>query len=106
SLVFDVLREGDGIVVRPGADVVLRYRGVLWRNGVAVDENWSHPSLEVHALDDMLPGVITALTGQTVGSQIIVVVPPSEGWGREGNVAGTISVSDTLVYVVDILASS
>lgn len=101
------LVKGDGLVVREDSALVLKYRGVLWRNGIIFADNWSDPNYtEKRSGDDFLPGFAEALLGQTVGSQILVVVPPVQGYGTGGNSALSITGSDSLVYVIDILAAS
>ncbi|MEV9370133.1 FKBP-type peptidyl-prolyl cis-trans isomerase, partial [Klebsiella pneumoniae] len=42
-----------------------------------------------------------ALEGQTVGSQVLVVMPASDGYGDKGQ--GSIPANAPLVFVVDIL---
>ena len=54
----------------------------------------------------MIPGFKAAIVGQTVGSQVIVTIPPAEGYGAAGVPAAGIGATDTLVFVVDILAIS
>ena len=50
--------------------------------------------------------LVNALVGQKVGSRVLVVVPPSEGYGKDGNQQAGIKGTDTLVFVVDILAAN
>ena len=54
----------------------------------------------------MIPGFDEGLIGQTVGSRVVLVIPPDKGYGAEGNSQAGISGTDTLVFVVDILAAS
>ena len=49
------------------------------------------------------PGWDEGLVGQTVGSQVLLVVPPDKGYGTTGSSDGAIKGTDTLVFVVDIL---
>ena len=100
------LRVGSGLVVREGADVAVRYRAVVWRNGLVFEENWSRIGLELRSHHDFLPGVDDALVGQTVGSQLLIVVPPELGYGPSGFPSKSITGTDTLVFVVDILATT
>ncbi|WP_403020153.1 FKBP-type peptidyl-prolyl cis-trans isomerase [Salinibacterium sp. GXW1014] len=97
---------GDGPVVRAGADVTIRYRSVLWRNGLTVEENWSALRPERIALSELLPGVEQGLIGASVGSRVVIVVPPSLGYGPGGDVASSVTGTDTLVWVVDVLATT
>src|ERR1700733_5737467 len=53
----------------------------------------------------MLPGLETALIGQKVGSRILAVIPPAEGYGTSGNSQLGITGSTTLVFVIDVIKS-
>jgi peptidylprolyl isomerase len=54
----------------------------------------------------VVSGFGKAMVGQTVGSQVEVIIPPSEGYGTAGQESAGISGTDTLVFVIDILATS
>ncbi|MEO6309178.1 MAG: FKBP-type peptidyl-prolyl cis-trans isomerase, partial [Leifsonia sp.] len=47
-----------------------------------------------------------ALVGQAVGSQVIAVIPPADGYGEAGVPNAGIGGTDTLVFVVDILGTT
>ena len=51
----------------------------------------------------MIAGWDEGLVGQTVGSQVLLVVPPDKGYGKDGQPSAGIKGTDTLVFVVDIL---
>ena len=51
----------------------------------------------------VIAGWDEGLVGQTVGSQVLLVVPPDKGYGTAGTASGGIKGTDTLVFVVDIL---
>jgi FKBP-type peptidyl-prolyl cis-trans isomerase len=106
QLVTTTILTGDGPAVRDGSDLVIRYRAMLWRNGLTVFENWSVPSLERTSMTDLLPGVAQSLVGTTVGSRVMAIVPPDLGFGRDGDAQSSVTGTDTLVYVVDILATT
>jgi peptidylprolyl isomerase len=53
----------------------------------------------------MLPGLETALIGQKVGSRVLAVIPPADGYGTSGNSQLGITGSTTLVFVIDVLKS-
>ncbi|WP_284255574.1 FKBP-type peptidyl-prolyl cis-trans isomerase [Pseudolysinimonas kribbensis] len=52
----------------------------------------------------VIPGFAKALVGQKVGSQVIVMIPPADGYGSGGSPEVGIKGTDTLVFVIDILA--
>jgi peptidylprolyl isomerase len=105
KLIVQPLIKGAGAVVKTGQNIKVAYTGVLWKNGKKFDASADHGS----AFDTQIGAgkVITGwdkgLVGQTVGSRILLVVPPAEGYGAKGS-PPLIGAKDTLVFVVDILA--
>ena len=99
-----VLKKGDGEVVTLGATVTIEYRGVIWANKRTFDSSWTRDDLVQLPTTNFVPGFGAALVGQSVGSQILAVIPPAQGYGSGGNAAAGISGTDTIVFVVDILA--
>ena len=51
----------------------------------------------------LLPGLETALIGQKMGSRVLAVIPPKEGFGTSGDAQAGIKGTDTLVFVVDMI---
>jgi peptidylprolyl isomerase len=76
---------------------------VNWRTGEIADETWGDAP---RSLLELLPGVDASIVGQTVGSRVVVVVPPADGFGPTGAPSWGIAGTDTVVYVVDILATT
>ncbi|AWB95515.1 peptidylprolyl isomerase [Agromyces badenianii] len=102
----EVLKEGSGEVVESGDTVVVHYTGVNWADGEVFDSSWEKgvPISLVVADDEgsqVIPGFSTAVIGQKVGSQVGVVIPPSEAYGEQGN--GAVPGNSTLFFVIDIL---
>ncbi len=53
----------------------------------------------------MLPGLETALIGKKVGSRVLAVIPPADGYGTSGDSQLGITGTTTLVFVIDVLKS-
>ena len=51
----------------------------------------------------LVPGFDKGIVGQPVGSRVLLVLPPAEGYGKQGQAQAGIKGTDTLVFVVDIL---
>jgi FKBP-type peptidyl-prolyl cis-trans isomerase len=51
----------------------------------------------------LLPGLETALKNQKIGSRVLAVIPPKEGYGSQGNPQGGVKGTDTLVFVIDLI---
>ncbi len=106
ELKTEVLKKGDGGLVAEGATVTVQYTGVIWGTGKVFDQSWGKGGPATFATSNVVPGFAQGLIGQTVGSQVVIVIPPALGYGETGNTTAGISGTDTLVFVVDILASA
>lgn len=92
---FTTLVQGEGAQVKPGSYIVANYKAVHW-DGTVFESTWPTGTapFETQVGTGQLPIALDdALKDQTVGSQILVVAPPSAGYADAG----------TLVFVVDIL---
>jgi FKBP-type peptidyl-prolyl cis-trans isomerase len=108
TLTVGVLKKGSGAKVKEGQPVTVHYTGVLWNTKKVFDSSWkSGEPAEFVAADGskvqggVIPGFAKALIGQTVGSQVIAVIPPDQGYGNTAS--GSIPAGSTLIFVVDIL---
>lgn len=109
SLVTKTLIKGSGPKVTQGQTVVSQYVGEIWRTGKVFDSSWSRGTPFGFTIGATPSQVITGwdkgLIGQTVGSRVLLVVPPAEGYGKTGSSQAGIKGTDTLVFVVDILGA-
>jgi peptidylprolyl isomerase len=111
KLVVKTLIKGTGAAVRAGQSIVVRYVASIWRTGKVFNDNWpsaSQPTAppSVFKLGQLIPAWNTGLVGIPVGSRVMLVVPPAEGYGKKGNSQAGIKGTDTLVFVLDILAAT
>jgi FKBP-type peptidyl-prolyl cis-trans isomerase len=98
------LKKGDGPVVAAGDSVLVQYHGVSWNTGKVFDESWGKQPFPFTVGSGVVQGFSDAVVGETVGSQVIAVLPPSAGYG-EGEINDADLKGQTLVFVVDILAA-
>ena len=109
ALVSKTLIKGSGPVVTKGEFVVAQYTGVNWRTGSVFDSSWQRSlpySFKIGATpSQVIPGWDQGLVGQTVGSRVLLVVPPKEAYGSAGQSQAGIKGTDTLVFVVDIISA-
>lgn len=105
QLVSQVLIKGAGPAVTAGQTVTVHYTGVIWASGKQFDSSWDRgtPLDTVIGKGQVIAGWDEGLVGQTVGSQVLLVIPPDKGYGSTGQESAGISGTDTLVFVVDIL---
>ncbi|ROQ40910.1 peptidylprolyl isomerase [Frondihabitans sp. PhB188] len=103
KLVSQDLITGSGAKVKEGDQVMMQYTGVLYKNGKVFDSSWTKGQAFVGSLTSgqLIDGWVTGLAGKTIGSQVLLVVPPGDGYGSKAN--GEIPANSTLVFVVDLL---
>jgi FKBP-type peptidyl-prolyl cis-trans isomerase len=100
-----VLKKGDGATVQSGDTVLVQYTGVRWSNGETFDSTWDKGGVPTpFATTGVVTGFQKALEGQTVGSQVEVVMTPADGYG-EGEINENDLTGETLVFVLDILGT-
>ncbi|MGM7697240.1 FKBP-type peptidyl-prolyl cis-trans isomerase [Microbacterium sp. A84] len=104
ELQISVLKEGDGVAVEDGDTTLLQYHGVGWDSGEVFDSSWANGAPISSEGNGYVPGFVQALAGQKVGSQVLVVIPPALAYG-EGEVNDADLKGQTLVFVIDILAT-
>jgi peptidylprolyl isomerase len=102
ELKMAVLKKGDGPKIAAGDDVVVHYQGINWNTKKIFDESWARGEPATFNTSAVIKGFSAAIVGQTVGSQVIVIIPPADGYGDAGS-PPDIGGTDTLVFVVDIL---
>jgi FKBP-type peptidyl-prolyl cis-trans isomerase len=108
TLQVKTLIKGTGPAVKNGNYIVVQYTGVNYRTGKVFDSSWSRsaPWATVIGEGQVIPGWDTGLIGQTVGSRVLLVIPPADGYGKTGSSSAGIKGTDTLVFAIDILSAS
>lgn len=104
ELQLSVLKRGDGPVIKENSEALLHYHGVSWDTREVFDSSWSRGQVAQFAISDLVPGFIAAVEGQTIGSQVLVVIPPELGYGQKTGAANEHALAgQTLVFVIDLL---
>ncbi|MFI7422280.1 FKBP-type peptidyl-prolyl cis-trans isomerase [Nonomuraea sp. NPDC049684] len=102
-----VLRRGSGSPAQAGQLLVTQYEGAIWARRKVFDATWPTGLPRAFRIGDgtVIKAWDKALVGVPVGSRVLMVVPPAYGYGAPGHPAYGIKGSDTLVFVVDVLAA-
>ena len=104
TVVSQVLIKGNGPVIAAGQTVTMQYTGMIWATGKVFDSSWGSAPVDFPiGTGQVIAGFDSGLVGQTVGSRVLLVIPPDQGYGADGNSQAGISGTDTLVFVVDLL---
>jgi peptidylprolyl isomerase len=118
STQVETLKKGTGPTVNAGDEVIVQYQGTEWKSGKIFDQSWgtAHEkqgqapaanSASQFATTDVVKGFSDALVGQTVGSQVVVVMTPADGYGdNPPQGQSIITKTSNLVFVVDILQAA
>jgi peptidylprolyl isomerase len=100
DLVVQTLIKGAGAEVSADQSVTVNYTGWLL-DGTVFDSSWESGNPISFPLTGVIQGWTQGLTGQTVGSQVLLVIPPDLAYGDQES--GSIPGGSTLIFVVDIL---
>lgn len=107
NLTVKPLVKGSGAAVAKNDYVVVQYTGVIWKSGKVFDSSWSRsqPFAFSVGAGQVVKGWDQGLLGQTVGSRVMLVIPPADGYGSSGAPQAGIKGTDTLVFVVDVIGA-
>jgi FKBP-type peptidyl-prolyl cis-trans isomerase len=94
--------KGHGPVVRSNDYVIMNVEGRVWAGDRLVIDTYVHRQPQAVPLAGGMPAW-RSLAGQQVGSRVLMVVPPKDGFGLRGNSQLNVMGGDTLVFVFDIL---
>ena len=102
ELVAQTLIKGSGPVVEAGQTIQVHYAGWTLSDGAQFEKSWGGtPLTTVIGAGQVIDGWDQGLVGQTVGSQVLLVIPKALAY--EGS--GSKLADEDLVFVVDILAA-
>jgi FKBP-type peptidyl-prolyl cis-trans isomerase len=106
ALVVQNLVDGNGPEVKSGQTITVHYTGALWSDGSVFDSSWTRKSPATFGIGtgNVIPGWDKGLVGKKVGSRVLLVVPPADGYADQPQ--AKIPANSTLVFVVDILDAS
>lgn len=107
NLAVKTLIAGSGKTVAENDYIQAHYLGQVWDTAKVFDNSYDRktPLLIQLAQGSIIDGWRYALTGKKAGSRVIFSVPPTWGYGKEGNSQAGIKGTDTLVFVADIQAT-
>ena len=101
-----VLRDSSNAqVVGANSTVTVNYVGVNGRTGAVFDSSFMRGKEATFSMGGVITGFKNGLTGQKVGSRVLIGMTGADGYAQ-GNPQAGIQASDSLVFVVDIIAAS
>ncbi|SEE02044.1 FKBP-type peptidyl-prolyl cis-trans isomerase [Ruania alba] len=104
GLQVEVLSEGDGAAVEPGAVVVANYAGIVWGAEETFDDSYSRGAPSMFSLNAVVQGWTDGIPEHQIGSRLLMSIPAELGYGPNGgNSDAGIGPEDTIVFVVDLV---
>jgi peptidylprolyl isomerase len=101
KLVVQPLVKGTGPKVGAADTITFNYRWQAWKDARLIEQSYGAKPASFQ-LPGLVPGMQKGLAGQTVGSRVLLVIPPAQGY-PDGNADPKIDKGETLVMVVDLL---
>jgi FKBP-type peptidyl-prolyl cis-trans isomerase len=105
SLAVKTLIQGSGTALTKSDALAANFVLYFWQGSSSSLKASTYSSSPTVIGGTMLPGLESALIGKKVGSRILAVIPPAQGYGTSGNSQLGITGSTTLVFVIDVLKS-
>lgn len=122
DLRISTIKAGAGPAVKTNDTVHLKYSGwtwpvsstdkpIVWPGGTSADGSpvptgnatWTKDqAVDIKVTSSLPVGLYKSLVGAKVGSQILVVIPPKDGFGASSSTYG-FADTDTVIMVIDVL---
>jgi peptidylprolyl isomerase len=107
DLAVKTVIQGTGPAVARSDYLQADYLGQIWDTAKVFDNSYDRgtPAVFQIGVGQILPGWDQGLLGKKTGSRVELAIPPALGYGESGNPQGGIKGTDTLVFVVDVIAT-
>jgi len=104
TLQFEYLHRGTGPKAVKNELLATNYVGQIWR-GKVFDSSFARKQLGSFPIGtgELIAGLDKSLVGVPLGSRVLIVIPPAEGYGSKGDSSAGITGKDTIVFVVDVV---
>jgi peptidylprolyl isomerase len=107
DLAVKTVIAGGGRAIAENDFIQANYLGQIWDTGKVFDNSYDRkrPLVMQLAQGSIIDGWRYGLAGRKTGSRVLMAVPPTWGYGKEGNAQAGIKGTDTLVFVIDLIDS-
>jgi peptidylprolyl isomerase len=97
------LVPGTGTAAKTGDEITANYVGLAWSTGQEFDASWDRgDTIDVTlGAGNVIPGWDRGLVGVKKGTRRVLVIPPGQAYGAQGQ-PPAIGPNETLVFVVDV----
>ncbi|MEW1600982.1 peptidylprolyl isomerase [Streptomyces sp. DH-12] len=104
DLAVKTVIAGGGRTIAENDFVVAHYLGQVWSTAKVFDNSYDRkePLAIQLAQGTIIDGWRYGLVGRKAGSRVQMAIPPTWGYGEQGNEQAGIKGTDTLVFVIDV----
>src|SRR5262249_21921752 len=102
------VKAGAGAVVGPNDNVTVQYIGVSCSTGKQFDSSWdrNQPFPVQLGQGQVIKGWDQGIPGMKVGGERLLVIPPDLGYGANPPEGSGIAPDETLVFLIDVTATT
>jgi peptidylprolyl isomerase len=104
QLAVKTLIAGSGKTIAEGDFIVAHYLGQVWNTAKVFDNSYDRKTAIAIQLAQggIIDGWRYGLAGRKTGSRVEMAIPPTWGYGSQGNPQAGIKGTDNLVFVIDV----
>lgn len=103
KLLRSVIKKGTGKKVTADMTLTVNYLGMTYKGTKPFDESYTKKPAQL-ALTGVVKGWSDGLTGLTVGSRVLLQIPPALGYADQAQ--ASIPANSTLYFVIDIIKAT
>jgi hypothetical protein len=100
GLIIEILREGEGEIVRASDTILVHYHGTL-DSGRVFDSSYERGEPARLGLFGVIRGWQEGIPGMRVGGKRRLIIPPELGYGRRGT--GNIPPNSLLIFEIEVI---
>jgi len=106
TTICKTLIQGDGVEVGDSSVLELQYTGIDATSGQTFDSSFYKQQTLLGQNGEFVTGFNNCLTGQKTGSRVLMLISSADGYDASGGQSDAgIAVGDSLLFVVDVIAS-
>ena len=102
-----VVTAGTGAKLAKTNAITFNYVLVNGKDGKQIESSFGKQAAGMDLSSaSLLPGLSKGLTGQKLGSRLLVAIPPADAFGAQGNAQAGFGPKDTVLFLIDLVAAS
>jgi peptidylprolyl isomerase len=102
-----VLTPGTGADLTRANAIMFNYVLVNGNDGKQTESSFGkQPAGMDLSSASLMPGLSKGLTGQKIGSRLLLAIPPADAFGAQGNTKAGFGPTDTVLFLIDLLSAS